>query len=52
MARLLLRLVAVVHRSWTAQLAFLVTGGGAVVVLLYRYVDGGVPRLRRRGASS
>ena len=36
-----LLLVAVVHRSWTALLAFLVTGGGTVFVLLYRYVDVG-----------
>ena len=41
LALVTLVLVAVVHRSWTALLAFLVTGGGAVVVLLYRYVDVG-----------
>jgi hypothetical protein len=34
-------LVAVWHRRWTAGLAFLVAGGGVAVVLLYRYVNVG-----------
>jgi hypothetical protein len=34
-------LVSVVHRRWTALLAFVVAVGGVAAVLVYRYVDVG-----------
>jgi hypothetical protein len=34
-------LVALIHRRWTALVAFLVAFGGVAAVLLYRYVDVG-----------
>lgn len=40
-ALVVLVLVAVVHRRWTAAVAFLLLAGGTAVVVLYRYVDVG-----------